>query len=282
MNRIDLHTHTTASDGTLTPPELVAAALQRQLTVLGIADHDSTEGIAPALAANRGHAMRIIPGIEVNCDVADGEVHILGYFKQIPSGAIQELLRMLREERRKRALGMVEKLAAVGAPIAFERVEQLARGGALGRPHIARALLEAGHVATIGEAFDRFIGRNGPAYFERYKLAPSEAVRAIRASGGVPVLAHPYYYDQYGALHRSVQPERLVPELKPAGLGGIEAHYFNYPTSAIVHLKKLAEQYHLIVTGGSDFHGAVKPDVQLGSVYVPPEVVEDLMRALDE
>jgi hypothetical protein len=280
MNRIDLHTHTTASDGTFTPAELVAAAHHAQLAVLGIADHDSTEGIAPALAANQGHAMQIIPAIEVNCDIENGEVHILGYFKQIPTGALQALLRMLRDERRKRAMGMVEKLAAVGVVISFERVEALAKGGSLGRPHIARALLEAGHVATIGEAFDHFIGRDGPAYFERYKLAPSEAVRAIRVSGGVPVLAHPYHYDPYGTLRRSVKPETLVPALVEAGLGGIEAHYFNYPTSAIVQLKKLAVQYNLLVTGGSDFHGIVKPDVQLGSVYVPPEVVDNLLAAL--
>src|SRR5712691_4575664 len=134
MNRADLHTHTTASDGTLTPSELIAAAHAAQLEALAITDHDSTEGIALALAANRGHRLQIVPGIEVNCDVPNGEVHVLGYFKEIPGGSLQQLLSRLREGRYVRAKGMTEKMAALGMPISFARVEELARGGSLGRP----------------------------------------------------------------------------------------------------------------------------------------------------
>jgi 3',5'-nucleoside bisphosphate phosphatase len=188
---------------------------------------------------------------------------------------LQALLTRLREGRYARAQGMADKMAALGMPIAFERVKELARGGSLGRPHVARAILEAGHVATIGEAFDRFIGRAGPAYVERMKLTPAEAVRAIRESGGVPVIAHPYSFDQYGTLVKSVRPAELVPQLLDAGLRGIETYYYRYPTEAIVGLLDLAKQYGLIATGGSDFHGAIKPN-GLASVYVPWEAVEKL------
>jgi predicted metal-dependent phosphoesterase TrpH len=275
MKKADLHAHTTASDGTFTPAQLVAEAVRVGLDVLGIADHDSTEGIAPARAANRD-SLRIIPAIELNCDIPGGEVHVLGYFHEIPGGALQALLQRLRAGRYDRAKGMADKMAALGMPISFERVKALAGTGSLGRPHVARAILEAGHVATIGEAFERFIGRNGPAYFERLELSPADAVRAIRASGGVPVLAHPLTFDAYGTVLKTVHPERLVPQLLDAGLRGIEAHYYRYPTGAIVALRQLAQQHGLIVTGGSDFHGSVKPDQGLGSVYVPWEAVEAL------
>lgn len=280
MNRVDLHAHTTASDGTFTPSELVAEAQRVRLDVLAVTDHDSTEGIALAFAANPGNPLQIIPGVEINCDVPNGEVHVLGYFRDVPSGALQDLLPRLRAARYERAKGMVDKLAALGLPVAFERVEQLARGGSLGRPHVARAIVEAGHAATVGEAFDRFIGRNGPAYVDRLKLSPAEAVRAISDSGGVPVLAHPYSFDQYGTLLKSVQPDKLLPELVGAGLRGVEAYYYRYPTSAIAALLKLAEQHGLIATGGSDFHGSVKPGQGLGSVYMPWEVAEKLQAEL--
>jgi predicted metal-dependent phosphoesterase TrpH len=276
MNRVDLHTHTTASDGTFTPAELVAEAGRVRLDVLAICDHDSTEGIAPAIAANRNGALEIIPGIEVNTDVPDGEVHVLGYFRAVPGGAIQSLLARLREGRAVRARGMAQKMTALGMPVSFERVAQLAGGGAIGRPHVARAIVEAGHAATVGEAFERFIGRSGPAYVERMKLSPAEAVRAIRDSGGVPVLAHPLTFDQYGALLKSVHPEQLTPELVSAGLRGIETYYYRYPGDAIASLLRLAERFGLLATGGSDFHGSIKPGQGLGSVFVPWEAVDRL------
>jgi predicted metal-dependent phosphoesterase TrpH len=282
LNRADLHAHTTASDGTFKPAELVAEAQRVRLDVLAITDHDSTEGIAPALEANRGGRLRIIPGIEINCDVPDGEVHVLGYFNQVPGAGIQTLLTRLREGRYERARGMAAKMTALGMPVSFARVEELAGGGSLGRPHVARAIVEAGHAATIGEAFERYIGRQGPAYVERLKLSPAEAAQAIRQSSGLPVLAHPYAFDQYGTLLKSVDPATLVPGLVKAGLRGIEAYYYRYPTHAIGALQKLAAQYHLLVTGGSDFHGSVKPNQGLGSVFVPWEAAEALMAAVGQ
>ena len=281
MNRVDLHTHTTASDGTFAPADLVAEARRVRLDVLAICDHDSTEGIAPALAANPDSSLRIIPGIEINTDVPDGEVHVLGYFREVPGGALQELLTRLREGRRARAHGMAEKMSALGMPISFERVTQLAGGGSIGRPHVARAIVESGHAATVGEAFERFIGRHGPAYVERMRLSPAEAVNVIRESGGVPVLAHPFSFDQYGTLLKSVHPEQLVPELVGAGLRGIETYYYRYPGDVIASLLRLGERFGLIATGGSDFHGSVKPGQGLGSVFVPWEAVERLTAELE-
>lgn len=282
MNRADLHTHTTASDGTFTPAELVAEAQRVRLDVLAVSDHDSTEGLAPALHANQGSALRIIPAIEINCDIPNGEVHMLGYFKEAPGGALQVLLHSLRAGRYERAKGMAAKMNALGMPVSFERIQELAAGGSIGRPHVARAIVEAGHAYTIGEAFERYIGREGPAYVERMKLSPAEAAQAIRASGGVPVLAHPYMFDQYGTLLKSVGPDKLLPELVAAGLRGIETYYYRYPTTAIAALLKLTSQYHLLATGGSDFHGSVKPGQGLGSVYVPWEAVETLLNELDQ
>ncbi|MBI3733129.1 MAG: PHP domain-containing protein [Chloroflexi bacterium] len=279
MKKADLHAHTTASDGTFTPAELIAEAKRAGLDVLGITDHDSTEGIAPAIEANRGNNLTIIPGIEVNCDVPGGEVHVLGYFKDVPGGALQALLQRLRDGRRARAQGMVDKMTALGMPIAWERVVAFARGGSIGRPHVARAILEAGYAANIGEVFDKYIGRSGPAYVERLKLSPAEAVEAIRQSGGVPVLAHPYYFDASGAMIKTVNPETLVPELVAAGLRGIEVYYYHYPTSAMVGLMKIAERYRLILTGGSDFHGLTKTNT-LGGVFVPWEAYERLQAEL--
>jgi 3',5'-nucleoside bisphosphate phosphatase len=282
MNRADLHAHTTASDGTFKPAELTAEAKRIRLEVLAVTDHDSTEGVAPAVAANDDPNLRIIPGIEINCDIPNGEVHVLGYFNQVPGGALQALFQRLRDARFERGRGMTEKMTALGMPVSFERVQALAGGGSVGRPHVARAIVEAGYAATIGEAFERYIGRNGPAYEERMQLSPAEAVRAIRESGGVPVLAHPYAFDQYGTILKSVEPDKLVPQLVDAGLRGIETYYYRYPTSAITFLLKLGVQYKLLATGGSDFHGSVKPGQGLGSVFVPWEAVSALLHAVDE
>jgi|DewCreStandDraft_1066081.scaffolds.fasta_scaffold00011_54 predicted metal-dependent phosphoesterase TrpH len=268
VSRVDLHAHTTASDGTLRPAELVKLALERGLTVLGITDHDSTEGIAEALQAAAGTPLRIIPGVEINTDVPAGEVHVLGYFIDTANEALQRQLSLQRSGREARARLMVEKLAALGLHISWERVLELAQGGAIGRPHIAQALVERGYVATPAEAFEKYIGHGGPAYVERTKLTPAEAVALIRQAGGVPVLAHPTFSPAY---------EALVAELVEAGLAGLECYYAGYDQETVVHLLMLAQRHGLIPTGGSDFHGlALKEGADLGSVYVPPEVVEQL------
>jgi predicted metal-dependent phosphoesterase TrpH len=264
--RIDLHTHSTASDGELAPDALVQLALARGLTTIALTDHDSVAGLDAALNAARGTSLTVIPGVELSADVEKSEVHVLGYFIDWRNAHFLAMLEKFRDGRYGRAEKMTRKLTALGAPISFERVKEIAGDAALGRPHVAQALLEAGHIMTIAEAFDKYIGRNGPAYVERFKLTPEDAVALILEAGGVPVLAHPREVTYW------VQP------LVKAGLLGLEVFYGVYDDATIAELARLARQYDLIATGGSDFHGLNKMAhmCALGEVNVPPNVADKL------
>src|SRR3990172_3566691 len=189
--RIDLHTHTVASDGLLDAAQLIRLAEEAGVGVLAVTDHDSTESVEAAMRSGREAGIDVVPAVELNTDVPGAEVHILGYFIDHRLEWLQALLRRLRDGRLHRAERMVEKLAALGVPIQMERVLAFAGGGAVGRPHVARALVEAGYVTETAEAFTKYIGRNGPAYVERLKVTPAQAVEVIRRAGGIPVLAHP-------------------------------------------------------------------------------------------
>ncbi len=268
ISRVDLHLHTTASDGQFSPSELVAMALERDLLVIAITDHDTTTGIAEALEAARGTGLEVIPGVEISCDVPHKEVHLLGYYFDHHHPALQGKLRAMRDARLRRAKGMVAKLAALGFPLPWEMVAELAGDGSIGRPHIAQAMLKMGYVASTGEAFDLYIGRNGPAYVERYKLSPLDAVSLVEEAQGLPVLAHP------------LKVTHFLPELVEGGLVGLEVYYNGYSPEDIQELATLARKYDLIPTGGSDFHGPdVLDTVEVGDVRVPMESVERL-RAL--
>lgn len=264
--RVDLHTHSTASDGELSPEELVRLALERGLSVIALTDHDTCAGLDAALAAARGTTLRVIPGVELSADVPQGEVHVLGYLMDWHDSHFDEMLGKFREGRYGRAQKMVEKLSALGAPISFERVKEIAGDASIGRPHVAQALLEAGHIATVPEAFERYIGRNGPAYVERFRLTPEDAVTLILQSGGVPVLAHPREVTNY------VEP------MVRAGMLGLEVYYASYDQATVQGLHHLARQYGLLTTGGGDFHGLNKMGhmAGLGETYVPPDVVNKL------
>lgn len=264
--RIDLHTHTTASDGLLSPEQLVEKARQAGVQVLAVCDHDSTEGVDAAAAAGKRSGVEVIPAVEINTDVDQGEVHVLGYFLDHRQLWLQEFLRKLRDGRVNRARQMVEKLNALGIKIDFARVRELARG-AIGRPHVAWAIVEAGAAKSVDEAFTRYIGRNGPAYVERLKVLPEEAVQVILRAGGIPVLAHPGW-----GFH-----EPLIPQLVAAGLEGLEAYYPDHTPAMQAHFLSLANQHTLLVTGGTDYHGeGFATKAAIGSQYVPPEVVEKL------
>ena len=266
--KIDLHTHSNASDGELTPAELVRLALERGLTTIALTDHDSVSNIDATMDAARGTPLQIVPGVELSADVPKGEVHVLGYFIDWRAAHFLSMLDKFREGRYGRAEKMTRKLAALGAPISFERVKEIAGDAAIGRPHVAQALLEAGHVATVTEAFDKYIGRMGPAYVERFRLTPEDAVGLILSAGGVPVLAHPREVTDW-----------IFPLVK-AGLLGLEVYYGMYDDATRAELARLAKQYGLIATGGSDFHGLNKMGHMsgLGETYVPPEVVERLRK----
>jgi len=267
--KIDLHLHSTASDGRFSPQELVSMAASSGLEAIAITDHDSVEGVAPALlAAQEFPSLKVIPGVEVSTDVPHGEVHILGYFIDYGDPELISTLEGLRSSRRLRAQRMIAKLANLGIHIEWERVQEIAGDGSIGRPHIAQAILERGYVSSPKEAFVKYISREGPAYVERKKMTPEQAVELVVKTGGLPVLAHPADIDRL---------EELIPRLQKVGLVGIEAYYNGYQSKLVKYLASLARKYGLIASGGSDYHGLEGvSETTLGGVVVPFECLKQL------
>jgi predicted metal-dependent phosphoesterase TrpH len=262
----------------LAPTELVALAASLGIEVLAITDHDTTEGVPAALAEARQQNITVVPGVEISALSGGEEIHLLGYFVNLENPDLQALLARARAARRERAQRMLERLAQLGLCIEWDRVIEIAgEGGSIGRPHVATTLLEAGHVDSWDEAFNLWIGRGCPAYVERLKLPPEEAIELVRASGGLPVLAHPFIYDRNGRRKAGHDLKRWLPRLRKAGLEGIEVYYPHYPRRANRQLIALAIQYGLLITGGSDFHGGM-PGNGLGSVAIPWAVWEGLER----
>jgi len=273
--KADLHLHTTASDGRLEPNEIVGLAAKAGLDVIAITDHDTVDGVAPALAAAQALAsLTVIPGVEINTDVPRGEVHVLGYFIDFTDRKLADNLQRLRASRQGRAQKMITKLSSLGVDIEWRRVEELAQGGSVCRPHVALALLEKGYVGSEKEAFDRYIGHDGPAYVDRMKLLPVEAVKLIIDAQGLPVLAHPA---DIGDL------DELVPKLKAAGLVGIEVYYSDYGSDVIGRLLRIAGLYGLVPTGGTDYHAfGDGSEVMIGEALAPPQSVERLFALADK
>ena len=268
--KIDLHVHTNASDGKYSPAELMGLAARNGLGLLAITDHDTISGIAPALEAARAFPdLKIIPGVEISSHAPGSEVHVLGYFLDPKDGHLQEELLRLRTLRRDRGHGMVEKLRDLGMDISWERVQAIADGGAVGRPHVAQAMLEKGYVGSTQEAFDRYIGRNGPAYVERAKMTPAEAVAFLRQQQALPVLAHPREMEDM---------EDLLPALQGAGLAGIEVYYQDYDEATIERLLTIAHRHGLLPTGGSDYHGFGGEHERLpGDIPLPDDAIDAFM-----
>ena len=277
-SRVDLHSHTTASDGGLAPQDLVARAASLGIEVLAITDHDTTTGVPAALAEACRWDILVVPGVEISALSGREEIHLLGYFVDVENEALQAFLSRTRAARRERAEKMLARLAQLGLVVEWERVVELAgEEGSIGRPHVATSLLEAGLIHSWDEAFERWIGRGCPAYVERYKLTPEEAIDLVRASGGLPVLAHPYIYNRKGELKKDLDLKHWLPRLVKAGLAGIEVYYPNYPRRVSRSLLEMALYYGLMISGGSDFHGGVMAN-GLGSVDVPWAAWEGLER----
>lgn len=281
-----MHAHTAASDGSLTATELVAQAARLGIQVLGITDHDTTDGLATALKEAERWDITVVPGVEISTISGREEIHLLGYFVDASDTELQGTLSCTRQARWERAQKMLVRLANLGLPIEWERVIEISGGStSIGRPHVAATLLEAGHVSSFDEAFNVWIGRGCPAYVERYKLSPEDAIALIRRSGGVPVLAHPYLYTRRGECKAALELKRWLPRLREAGLEGIEAYYPHYTHRVNRHLLAWAVRYDLLVTGGSDYHGGA-PVLSpangfgngLGSVAVPWAVWDGLVR----
>ena len=269
---VDLHLHTTASDGRLSPTELVRLVASQGLRVVSVTDHDTTEGLAEVYQAARELPnLRIIPGIEFSTDIPGDEIHMLGYFIQYEEEQFQEVLRRFRRGRLERARLMVEKLATLGIQVEWERVREIAGDGSVGRPHIALAMVEKGYIQETREAFVEYLGRNGLAYVEREKMGPTEAVRILAQVGGVAVLAHP---SQLSSMDARIE------ELKAAGLVGMEVHYAQYSPETVQYLAEVAARHDLIPCGGSDYHGLGNTGEPLPGTLGPSlETVERLEQA---
>ena len=268
MARIDLHMHSTASDGVLSPSEVVRLAKERGLTTIALTDHDTTAGWEEAMAVGRELGVEVLGGFEINSETNLGHIDFLVYGVDANNAALQDFLLTIRDARVGRAKGMLKKLAAMGMSVEWARVQAIAGdASSIARPHIARAMVEAGHVATVQEAFDKYIDNDGPAYVNRLRLTMSEAIGVIHVAGGLAVLAHPAHSE---LVH-------LIPQLVKAGLDGVEAYYPAHTPEQQAELLEIAARYNLVVTGGSDFHTLDDPEHgQLGSVDVPPDTVEKL------
>jgi predicted metal-dependent phosphoesterase TrpH len=265
-SRVDLHLHSTASDGLHPPAELVQLSLKAGLQYVALTDHDTTEGVQQAIDAAWGTSLTVIPGVEISTQ-SEGryEIHILGYYIDHQHESLQDSLTRLRRSRLDRAQRVLDLLARNGCPLSWQRVSVLGGDGSLGRPHIAQAMVEAEYVDSVEAAFRRYLGRGGVAYVPRAKLSPQDAIELILTSGGVPVLAHPCHVIEH------------IPALVDSGLMGIEAYYSEYPEPEVTFLVGLAEKHDLIVTGGTDFHGKGVTSARApGAVHVPLSVVEDL------
>lgn len=264
---IDLHAHTTFSDGTFTPEELVSLARERALTALAVTDHDSTEGIGRALDAAKEGGPEIVPGVEFST-VRDGHgIHVLAYWVELDHDRFQAELRRLRDDRFSRGERMVAKLRELGYPISFERVREIAEGKNIVRPHIAQALVEAGVVPTIDDAFTpELIKDGGRAYVEKHALDPVSALELIKEAEGLAVVAHPGLFREGLGV-----PDDVIEELAAAGLDGIEARHPDHPRDAETRYRDMARRLGLVVTGSSDCHGTRYDPVRLGSVTTDPK-----------
>lgn len=251
----DLHTHSTASDGADTPAQIVEKAAAMGLKAVGITDHDAVDGLAEALKRGKEIGIEVVPGVEINTDYEGQEVHILGYYIDFQHPSLLATLEDMRRFRRQRIETMVGKLRALGLDIHIDEVKEVAGEAAMGRPHLARVMMEKGYVSSVTEAFERYIGLGRPAYVPRTHLTPFAAVEIVRKAGGIPVLAHP------GLVGR----DEIIPRLISVGLMGLEVWHSDHTAEDASRYLALAEKLDLLVTGGSDYHGGeVKPDIPLG------------------
>lgn len=278
MVRIDLHAHTTASDGSLAPEELVRLAKQQGVATLAVTDHDTVAGLQRAIAEGAQAGVEVIPGIEISCLYGKTELHVLGYFINPDDPHLAPALITYQASREERNPRIVQRLQDLGCPLTYAEVKAAAGAATVGRPHIAQALVRRGYVRSVSEAFDRYLADDAPAYVPRPLPSPAEAIGLIRRIGGIPVLAHPVY------TSRLKEPfEQVCATLKALGLLGIEALYSSHSRQQTDRYRSIAKNHGLLVTGGSDFHGGAKPNLLVGTGYgnltVPRDLLEP-MRAL--
>ena len=283
---IDLHAHTTASDGTFSPRQLVAHAKELGLSAIAISDHDTIYGWDEALEAGREAGVRVVPAIELSVSDENGKFHLLGFFPNhtsLEGTELDEAVKELQRERDERNTRIYANLAELGVPVAPERVREIAGGGAqIGRPHIAKAIIELGKAISVQDAFDKYLDAKSPAYSSKAGLKAGEAVALIHDAGGVAVWAHPTRQpSERAGILDFAEGEKLMPKWMEWGVDGLEIYYGAYTPEEAQWTRKMTEQHQLLGTGGSDFHGSTKPNVPLGQVNggggVPDEVLEALL-----
>ncbi|MDE6434018.1 MAG: PHP domain-containing protein [Lachnospiraceae bacterium] len=262
MNTIDLHVHSTASDGSFTPTEVVELAHNAGLSHFALTDHDTVDGVAEAMAAgNRYENLHVIPGIELSCYYNNREIHIVGLFVDYEGPAFLEALNALKQARIDRNEKMIQKFVTAGIPLTMDELLHGNPNSVITRAHFARVLVEKGVCANKTEAFDKYLGIGCPFYLAKPKVTPEHVLELIQNAGGTAILAHPYSYK----LSKS-EVERLLDEtLIPLGLAGMECYYSTYDSGQTQELRSIAFARNLFVSGGSDFHGVVKPDISIGT-----------------
>lgn len=280
---IDLHVHSTCSDGSETPEELVAHGRRIGLSAMALTDHDNMVGAEPFLAACRAQELTGIAGVEISAAIEEGpgSLHILGYGLDPAHPLVKENLSRVLDGRAWRNERILAKLNELGLELEWSEVLACAGEDVVGRPHIAQALIDRGYVSSVEEAFDRYLAKGRPAYVDRYRLFPAEGIRMIREAGGVAVIAHPFTWKT-----DETELERGIAELKEMGLAGLEARYSEFSAEQTVSLLRMAKRLGLLATGGSDYHGQAKPDLALGkgfgSLCVPDEALPPLLAAIGE
>jgi predicted metal-dependent phosphoesterase TrpH len=276
MNRpIDLHCHSTASDGSLTPEQLVAYAKAKGAGALALTDHDTIDGLDEFLEAGRKMGLETVPGLEISAAYERGTMHILGYYIDHRHAFLLQELSRLQQARQERNPKIIAKLKNMGLPLSLEEVYALAKGQ-IGRPHIALALVQKGIVSSVEEAFKKYLTKGGPAYVEKFRFSPVESIRMISEAGGIPVLAHPFTLN----VQDRKELKKLIEELKDNGLKGLEVFYPEHTWEQTRTYEALCRELGLITTGGSDFHGKSQPSIELlvgkGEMHVPYAILSDL------
>ncbi|WP_320171605.1 PHP domain-containing protein [Maridesulfovibrio sp.] len=274
MSAIDLHTHSTASDGTMTPAELVRAARDAGLSAIAVTDHDTIDGLPEALEAGVKAGVEVIPGCELSVQSETGALHIVGLWVDSYSYTLKKAFDKIRDRRKSRNEGMVAKLRDLGFEISME--ELLAQGaGTIGRPHMARIMVDKGYVSSFDEAFVDYLGKKGRAYMPKDNISAEQAFELLHSTGATPILAHPFLLN-----NNEEKLEKEIHRLKELGLEGIEVYYSSHTVEMTGFIKKMAKKYDLQPSGGSDFHGYVKPDIHLGkgagNLFVHHSVLDGL------
>ena len=279
MGYVDLHLHTTASDGVLSPSEIVRYAKAKGLQAIAITDHDTIDGCEEGLSEAERIGFEVIPGIEISAEYSPGSMHILGFFLDIHHPLLNERLEYLQKARAERNPKMVAKLNQLGMEVTYEEVLKASGGGQVGRPHFANVLLEKKYVRSFQEAFDRFLKKGAPAYVDKLRFTSKEALHFINEAGGMAVLAHPNTL----GVNRSSELEKLILQLVDEGLKGIEVYYPEHSAVEVAQYKTLADRHSLLSTGGTDYHGIEKNELDIGvgrgEMKLPYSIVEN-MKAL--